>query len=404
MRTARIAVRLAFADLWAERVLGLCTVLGLAAVLAPLVVLAGLRAGVVEGLRQLLLEDPHAREIVTAANRSFEAALLTRLAARPDVQFLAPRTRTLAASLVLQRAEGAATARVELLPTAPGDPLIPPPPPHAPPLRADQIVLTAAAAARLQAGPGDALVGRLVRDRNGQRQSVALALRVAAVAPPAAFAREAAFVPLALAVLVEDYQDGLAEAPAALDRLGPPARATFAGFRLYARKLEDVPVLDAMLRAAGIDVVSRAGDVASLLAVDRNLGVLFLLVSGLGGAGFLVSLGAGLWANVERKRVALALMRFLGLRRAGLSVFPVVQAGAMALAGAGLGVLAALAAAMVVNTALAGTLAIDHALCMISPWTGFTAVAVTLAGAVLVAGAASLRAAGIEPWEGVSAP
>ena len=394
-----MVVRLAFADLWAERVLGLCTVLALAAVLAPLVVLAGLRAGVVEGLRELLLEDPHAREIVTAANRSFEAALLDRLVARPDVQFLAPRTRTLAASLVLQQPAGTATARVELLPTAAGDPLI-----AAVPSRADEIVLTAAAAARLQAARGDAVVGRLGRVKDGIRQSTLLPLRVVGVAPAAAFAREAAFVTLALAVLVEDYQDGLAEAPPALDRLAMPTRAEFAGFRLYARRLENVLVLDAMLRADGIDVVSRAGDVASLLAVNRNLGVLFLLVAGMGGMGFLVSLGTGLWANVERKRTALALMRFLGLRRAGLSVFPVVQAAAMALAGSGLGLLAALAAATVVNTALAGTLAIDHALCVISPWTAVAAVVVTVVGAVLVAGAASLRAAGIEPWEGVSTP
>ncbi len=361
--------------------------------------LAGLRAGVVEGLRELLLEDPHAREIVTAANRSFEAALLDRLVARPDVQFLAPRTRTLAASLVLQQPAGTATARVELLPTAAGDPLI-----AAVPSRADEIVLTAAAAARLQAARGDAVVGRLGRVKDGIRQSTLLPLRVVGVAPAAAFAREAAFVTLALAVLVEDYQDGLAEAPPALDRLAMPTRAEFAGFRLYARRLENVLVLDAMLRADGIDVVSRAGDVASLLAVNRNLGVLFLLVAGMGGMGFLVSLGTGLWANVERKRTALALMRFLGLRRAGLSVFPVVQAAAMALAGSGLGLLAALAAATVVNTALAGTLAIDHALCVISPWTAVAAVVVTVVGAVLVAGAASLRAAGIEPWEGVSTP
>ena len=54
---------LAFADLWFERRLALCTILGMAAVLAPLIVLAGLRAGVVEGVREALLEDPRTREI-----------------------------------------------------------------------------------------------------------------------------------------------------------------------------------------------------------------------------------------------------------------------------------------------------------------------------------------------------
>ena len=80
------AVRLAMADLLAERLLALCTTLALAAVLAPLVILAGLRAGVVQGLREVLLEDPRVREVATAANRSFDAGLLARLAAQ-DLEF-----------------------------------------------------------------------------------------------------------------------------------------------------------------------------------------------------------------------------------------------------------------------------------------------------------------------------
>ena len=388
------AVRLAMADLLAEKLLAACTVLALAAVLAPLVILAGLRAGVVQGLRELLLEDPRAREVTTAANRSFDAALLARMAARADVAFLAPRTRTLAASLLVEQpdAPGAGT-RVELIPTAPGDPLLP-----VGPGGADRVVLTASAASRLRVGAGDALTGRLARVLDGRRESVPLALTVQAVAPPAAF------VSLALAVLVEDFQDGRAGPPGSLAALALPVRAEYAGFRLYARRLEAVPALDAALRAEGIEVVSRAADVSGLLRVDRNLGLLFGLVAGLGGVGFLVSLGAGLWANVERKRVPLAQLRFLGLRAGALRVFPVAQALALA----ALGVLAALAAALgasaVVNRSFAGTLALDRPLCLISPGLLAAAAAITLAGAALVAAAAGTRAARVEPWEGVSTP
>lgn len=398
-RTLRTVLRLALADLWAERVLALCSVLGLAAVLAPLVVLAGLRSGVVEGLRELLLEDPHAREIVTAINGTLDAAFLQRLAQRPDVLFLAPRTRTLAATMVVAPAPGTPTSRLELLPSQAGDPLIP-----RAPAAPDEIVLSAAAAARLGVAAGATLTGRLGRVRGGQTQSFAMPLRVVAVAPPSAFSREGAFVALPLALLVEDFQNGQAEAPADIATLGLPPRHEYAGFRLYARRLEDVPALDAALHAAGVEVVSRAGEVASLLTVDRNLGVLFRLVATLGGIGFLVSLGAGLWANVERKRTALALMRFLGLKRAGVSVFPLAQAALVALAGSALALAAAYAVGEVANRALAGTLRIDRPLCVISPLLALAAMGLTLAGALLVAAIASLRAATIQPWEGVSAP
>ena len=394
------AIRLAMADLLAERLLALCTTLGLAAVLAPLVILAGLRAGVVQGLREVLLEDPRVREVATAANRSFDAALLARLADRPDVAFLVPRTRTLAASLLVERpdAPGAGT-RVELLPTAPGDPLLP-----AGPSGADGIVLTASAAARLRVGTGAALTGRLARVLDGRREAVALALTVQAVAPPAAFSRDAAFVTLPLAILVEDFQDGRTGPPDSLAALPPSDRTEYAGFRLYARRLDAVPALDAALQAEGIEVVSRAADVSGLLRTDRNLGLLFALVAGLGGAGFLVSLGAGLWANVERKRVPLAQLRFLGLGTGALRLFPVAQAAVLAGLGAAVALAAALLAAAVINRLFADALALDRPLCLITPGLAAATAGVTLAGAVLVAAAAGTRAARVEPWEGVSAP
>ncbi len=395
-----IAIRLAMADLIAERLLAACTMLALAAVLAPLVILAGLRAGVIQGLRETLLEDPRVREVTTASNRSFDAALLARLAARPDVAFLAPRTRTLAASLLIEHPDAAgAGTRVELIPTAPGDPLLP-----EAPTGTDTIVLTASAAARLRVGAGDALVGRLARVLDGRRESVVLALVVQAVAPPSAFGRDAAFVPLALAVLVEDFQDGRIGPPDTVAGLPAPDRTDYAGFRLYAKRLEAVPALDAALQAQGIEVVSRAADVSGLLRVDRNLGLLFGLVAGLGGLGFLVSLGAGLWANVERKRVPLAQLRFLGLRAGSLRLFRIAQAAVLAGLGVGAALAAALAASIVVNRVFAGTLALDRPLCLITPGLAAVTAAITISGAVLVAAAAGTRAGRVEPWEGLSAP
>ncbi len=404
MRQWGLAIRLAMADLLAERLMASCTVLALAAVLAPLVILAGLRAGVIQGLREALLQDPRAREVVTASNRSFDAALLAQIAARPDVAFLAPRTRTLAASLLIERPDApGAGVRVELIPTAPGDPLLP-----VGPTGSDAVVLTASAAARMQVGVGVALVGRLARVLDGRREHTAVPLTVQAVAPPSAFPRDAAFVPLALAVLVEDYQDGRITSPDAAAPVAPDRpsldRSDYAGFRLYARRLEAVPALDAALQAQGIEVVSRAADIAGLLRIDRSLGLLFGLVAGLGGLGFLVSLGAGLWANVERKRVPLAQLRFLGLRAGSLRLFPMAQAAVLAMLGVAAASAAALAASVLVNRVFAGALALDRPLCLITPRLAATAAVITLAGAMLVAAAAGTRAARVEPWEGMSAP
>ena len=389
-------LRVAMADLRHDWRLGLCTVVALAAVLAPLLLLAGLRAGVIGGLRELLLQDPAVRQVMSAANREITPATLARLAQRPDVGFLVPRTRTLAASLLLQ-AEDGQQLRVELIPSAPNDPLLTDGAPAAP----EALVLSAGAAARLGATAGTTLSGRLARlTQDGGREVVVLKLRVQSVAPPRAFAREGAFVTLALAGYVEDYQDG---------RVGPPPqgsadfpraeRASYAGFRLYARRLEQVPALDAALRAQGFDVVSRAGEVAGLLALDANLGLLLWLVAGLGGIGYLVSLAGGLWAGVEGRRPSLAVLRFLGMRGRTLALLPMVQALTLGAIGACLALAMAALTAGTLNRAFAGTLGIDRPLCQITWAVCLAGIAITLAGATVAALAAGLRIGRVEPWE-----
>jgi putative ABC transport system permease protein len=392
-------LRLALSDLRHERVLFLCSALGCAAVLAPLIVLFGLREGVVAGLRAELLEDPRAREVVSVVNRTIEPAVLARLAADPRVSFLVPRTRALSATIVLENpARPGSGVRVELLPTAADDPLLP----GRSAMDADQLVLSAAALQRLGLNVGDRVLASVPRVREGQREALTLEMRVAAVAPLSAAVREAAFATLPVLLLTEDFLDGMADPDA---RPGTEAEARtrpFAGFRLHAARLEDVPTLDRDLRAEGIEVASRADAVAGLLRLDRNLALLFLAIAGAGGAGYLVSLGVGLWAQVERKRRDIALLSLLGLKRRALLLLPLVQAAAVALVGALLAFVIATAVATVLNRAFAGTVTGDRPVCLLTPMMGVAAAGITMAGALLAAVLAGLRAAAVPPADGLA--
>jgi putative ABC transport system permease protein len=392
-------LRLALSDLRHERVLFLCSALGCAAVLAPLIVLFGLREGVVAGLRAELLEDPRAREVVSVVNRTIDPAVLARLAADPRVAFLVPRTRALSATIVLENpARPGSGVRVELLPTAADDPLLP----GRSAMNADELVLSAAALQRLGLDVGDRVLASVPRVREGQREALTLEMRVAAVAPLSAAVREAAFATLPVLLLTEDFLDGQAGPDA---RPGSEAEARtrlFAGFRLHAARIDDVPTLDRDLRAEGIEVASRADAVAGLLRLDRNLALLFLAIAGAGGAGYLVSLGVGLWAQVERKRRDIALLSLLGLKRRALLMLPLVQAAAVALVGAVLAFAIAAAVATVLNRAFAGTVTGDRPVCLLTPMMGFAAAGITMAGALLAAVMAGLRAAAMPPADGLA--
>jgi putative ABC transport system permease protein len=389
-----LTLRLALADLRHRPVLALCAALGLAAVLAPLILLAGLREGVIGGLRAALLEDPRATEIVTIANRDIAEGTLAALAARGDVAFLVPRTRALSAAIQIEEAPGR-FGRVELLPSAPGDPLLR----GAGPGRAGEVIVSASLARRLALAPGVMLVGVVGRVSGGERQVLRLALAVAGVAPPEAAPRDALFAAVPLLVTVEDFLDGgLGEDAEPGDHAGPRA---FAGFRLHAARIESVPGLAAELAAQGLAVASRAEEVGALLRLDRDLALLFAILAGMGGAGYVVSLAVGMWAQVERQRRDLALLALFGLPRAARRAVPVVQAAAIGAGGAALGAALALAAEAALNAAFAGGVTGERPVSVISPAILGLAMVATCAGAMVSAAAGALRAAAIEPAEGL---
>jgi putative ABC transport system permease protein len=404
MSAASTLLHIVCADLWLERRLALCTVLGMAAVLAPLVVLAGLRAGIVEGVREALLEDPHGREIRSGGNRDYSIDELAKIAGRNDVLFLVPRTRWTIPDVPVWASVQSADEPVDLrlIASAPGDPLLSA---GGGPAAFDATVLSATAAAKLHVGPGAELVTVITRSsREKGRETVELRLRVQGVALPAALPDAAAFVTLDFATFKEDYQDFAADVPPFVGLPEHHARAVYAGFRLYASKLEDVPALAHALNEQGIDVDSGADKVANLLSVDRSLRLLLILVAGLGGSGYLLALGATLWAGVERKRAALAMLRFLGMRAAALTTLPVLQSVTLALVGSALALAAAEVAAVMINHLFAGTVGLDRSLCRITGATALGAVGLTVAGSVLAAAAAGARLSRVEPWEGIITP
>jgi putative ABC transport system permease protein len=393
-------VRLALADLRAEKTLALCTALAIAAVLAPLLVLAGLRAGVIAGLRARLLATPTARQIVSIGNREIPVVEVAALSRRRDVAFVVPRLRTLAMSLNAERADGrGGVARLELIPSGPGDPLLAAKGTGGGPRAARAVVLSAAAAARLHAHAGSRLRFVLVRiGADGVRLAQRIPVRVQGIAPADAFARPAAFIALALAAYAEDYQDGRA-GPVTDGHLPPPRPRRFdAGFRLFARRLDQVPALVAALERQGFAVVSHGRAVASLLGLDRDLGLLLAFVAGLGGAGYLVALGASLWAAVERKRRPFAMLRFLGLSEASLATLPALEALMLGAVGAVLALAGAEAVALAIDRAFAAAWS-GGPICRIGPAIAAEGLGATLAGAALAAAAAGWRLARIDPWE-----
>lgn len=400
MARASQIFRLVFADLRHERLLSLCQVVAIAAVLAPVLVLFGLHNGVIGTLIERLNRDPAMRLVVpevTGANR-FDAAWFARIATRPDVAFVLPSTRAIAGQVDLARADDPASpvVRVSWLPTAPGDPLSPDGAPLAE--GTTEISLSAAAAERLGATAGATVNAAVERQRAGKIEPVRIQLKVRRVVPPELYDGVAAFVSLPLLEAVQAYRDGYAVETLGWGGDGPaPAVDAYPLFRLYARSIRDVAALATDLRGEGVLVSTREGEIASALNLERNLTTVLLVITALALTGFVLAVAINAVAGVERKRKHLAVLKLIGYGPRWLAGIPLLQAGVLAFLGAVLAVAAFGGVAMVVNAAFADSLQDAETACRLSAAQLAAAGAATVIAAMVPALFGGILAARVEP-------
>ncbi|CAG8871545.1 hypothetical protein PS627_04493 [Pseudomonas fluorescens] len=316
---------LAWQDYRHDARLSACSVLALIAVVAPLLVLFGLKFGLVSSLTERLQRDPAVREIIPLGGGRFRADFIHELAQRPDVAFAIPRTRQIAATADLLLPAQGRGAVVEMLPTCPGDPLLQQ---VKAPTGLQQVVLSFTAAEKLGARAGDELQASFSRQQGSQVQWRQVPVQVTAVLPLAAFERDALFAPLRLLETVEDYRDGLAVPafgwPGAVD--ASKAQRVYPAFRLYASGLADVEPLRQYFAGRQLLVSTQAAQIAQVQTLSRNLDLVFWIITSLALSGAVAAIAAGAVAAVERKQRELAVLRLLGVGTAALLLFVVLQA------------------------------------------------------------------------------
>ena len=117
-------LRLSFRDYTHEWRMSGCFVLALAAVLAPMMILFGLKFGIVSSMIYELVENPTNREIRPIGSGRYDQQWIDRYGNRDDVEFIIPKTRTLAASIQLKSDQSKRILSTELMATAERDPLL----------------------------------------------------------------------------------------------------------------------------------------------------------------------------------------------------------------------------------------------------------------------------------------
>jgi putative ABC transport system permease protein len=391
---------LSFRDYSHEWRMSGCFVLALASVLAPMMILFGLKFGIVSSMVNELIEDPANREIRTIGSGSYTDEWLDSLASRKDVAFIIPKTRALAATIQLKSKNAGRIYSTELMATAQGDPLLREV--GMTPAGFDSVILSEEIANRLEVKKGDTIDGSLARQFRGKSERVHIPLKVLEVAPGHVLSHKVAFVSLDLLLATESFKDGRS-----VRQLGwngeaePSSKREYPSFRLYARSIYDVKELVAELDKQGVEVRANLSQINTVQSIDQNLTIIFWIIACVGAIGFSFSLGASLWANVDRKQKELSILRLVGFQGGKIVMFPVLQSMYTAILGWLLAVLIYLMAEQSINQILAPNLQINRVICYLLPEHFFWALGLTLsvaAGAAILGG---VRASRIEPSDGL---
>ncbi|AZF18613.1 ABC transporter permease [Pseudomonas sp. R3-18-08] len=390
--------KLALEDLWHDRKVSLCIAASLVAVIAPLLLLFGLKHGVVSQLQDELLRDPRNLEIKMLSSGNYDNAWLSALRQRPQTGFAIGQTRTLNTQADLFVGMQRFVEGAEILSTEAGDPqlglgtLTP---------AGQQVILTERAAQRLQVKVGDTVRLRAERRLDGRNERGELNLTVLAILDGARFGRAAGFVAPPLLLSLEHFRDGYQVSAFGLDTGKPlgDLQPLYARARVYARDIDQVAPLERWLNEQRIETSSRLADIDNVKAINHVLGLIFSVIALAALIGCVASMVGAFLANIDRKRKSLAVLRLLGFNRPAVAGFVVLQALLLSVAGYLGGLLFYLVGSQLFDHLLGSSQATGTFVCHITIGHGLAALLLTFLVASLVAVIGAVRAISIEPAE-----
>lgn len=329
MNMGMLMLHLALADLWHDRKLSFCMIVALVAVITPLLLLFGLKHGVVSHLQNELLQNPITLEIRMKGNRSYDSAWIAHLREQPTAGFVIGHTRSLSAVVTLRQAESNIEPgmrprfleAVEVIPTGQGDPLTA----SLPVLQqADQIYISAKVARDLNIKAGDTLKLDLRRQSANQPTRDSLELNVIGVVPLEYLPRASILVDLPLLLAIEYFLDGSHHSLAS--GLTSNIEPRFARARIYAGHIDEVEPLAIWLNNQNIETTSQLNEIRQVKQINDLLNLIVGFIAATGIIGCLVSLTGTFIANLDRKRKDMALLRLLGFKNRSIGLYVVAQA------------------------------------------------------------------------------
>lgn len=324
----KLCWQLARKDLWHDRNVSLCMMTALMAVMAPLLLLFGLKYGVVSQLQYQLAQKPNLLEIKAQSRaNNLNQAWIEQTQQRADVKFAIGLTRSLNAEAAIFKTERAAKTTAsnllyaEIIPTASGDPLLKNSP--VPALVDKQGVISYALAQQLNTKAGDTVYLRLTRTKEGQKKPIYLAIDVVHILAPQDFNRRAVFLSMPVVLGIEYFIDDINQDFTLVQHT--PEDYVFANVRIYANTIDDVLSLSEWLEQQHLSTNSAQEAIHNTKTINHILTFIFSVIALTALIGGVVSLSGSFLTNIDRKRQQIATLRLVGFNKNHITVYITFQ-------------------------------------------------------------------------------
>lgn len=336
------SIYLGWRDWKHEYLLSLCAVLALASMLAPILVLEGVKNGVLAKMRSQILEDPTALIITPKSDAGkFSTAFIEEIGKLPGASYIIGRTRYTSTDSTIFNSSSGKHVRITFEPSSPGEPVLSHYNISAPKNGPEpEMVLSHPAARALGVKTGDMVTAKIGRKTpQGKFETWEAAMHIGAILPQEAADGKMAFVPLQFLEDMENYRDYIAVPDRGLEGDQNDHKRDYSSFRLYAKNLDAVESLAQDLEARNIETSTRARDIAVIRMLGAAINSVILIIAFAVAAGFTAFMVSSVQSAISRKIKMLGLLRLLGIRSMPLTLFPLTQTILTALGGLGLSLL-----------------------------------------------------------------
>jgi putative ABC transport system permease protein len=203
-------LRFAIAELRHERLFAAGVVLAVCSVLTPVLLLLGVKNGMIDSLRGKLMNNPQIREVRLNETVDVEPTWVAEMAQDPLVAFVVPSVRQISLYGRVRRPDSADwTDAEEILPSASGDPVTNVAEMDWPSLELPiPCMVSDGLAEALGATVGNDVLLEQTRSEAGRPQAAEVKLRIFAIVPRSSSPTKALYLPVRAIESIEDYKDG----------------------------------------------------------------------------------------------------------------------------------------------------------------------------------------------------